>query len=600
MASRKTGKKPDPTVRTIDAQVKTLTAEQMAALRSSPAFHFLILKLFDSIFKTNGPLPAESSEATPDPQTKRKASGWPLPSPATPSPKKTRVELTPSTSRVMFVSLHTLSYVFFTELHFCFLDVLNLLVLRIFKRTARQPFTDSAAHDAGEASEVSASEDSGDLSDGLHDFIVANTEDVEEEESGASVTDEDAHSAASNAARLKAKFCKEALSKEPPFASTLLSNNAVTLDAPGQHGEPEAMLKHPPVTRPDIQDPLMFGSYEGLPYLEKCLQLVPHSYDQTIDNGCISHCHISQVVPVLPAEDALSLRNVLHLVRIAHYVNLAHIDPADLVATKFNQLALRGEGAFCVCITSGVVTTSHLFDSSVTISARNGDYRQHRISIVPFHQEELREVAVLGHVLHLSDGTKANVSHNGYAFVTRGEGKATMIDPTHPFIPEGGYAMPEKPAAPAALSSPFISVSSERRRPPPNIHDPFKAVIDYEEFVPVYDGRSSTGRPFQFTKEDFDNILTWRAFGGNRTEVPKDSVVAVGYSANSYGGSKDEMRSNGDTFLTLNVLFVVVLYVPVYEVGINPALPDVEGDGSALALASSSKKGKGRKGKGKA
>ncbi|KAG6906861.1 hypothetical protein DXG01_011649 [Tephrocybe rancida] len=504
-----------------------------------------MLKFFDSIFKTDDPLPAESSKATPGPQTKRKASEWPLPSPATPSPKKSRVELTPSTS--------------------CVIDAMESLtatdaaasVLWIFKRPAQQLFTDSTACDAGDESEASASEDSGDLSDGLCDFLMPDTEDVKEEESGVSVTNKDAHSTASNTACLKAKFCKEASSKETSFTSALLNNKAVTPDAPGQHGEPESVLKHPPVTQSDIQDPLMIGSYNGLPYLE-------------------------------------SLQNALHLVRTAHYVNLACVDPADLVATKFNWLALHGEGAFCVCITLGVVTTSHLFNSSVTISTRNGNYHQHHISIVPFHQEELHEFAVLGHVLHLLDGTKANVLHNSYAFVTCGEGKAVHYNS------KGGYAVPEKPAAPAASSSPFISVSNECCRPPPNIHDPFKAVIDYEEFVLVYNGRSSTGRPFQFTKEDFDNILTWRAFRGNRTEVPKDSVVAVGYSANSYGGSKDKMRSNGDTFLTLNVLFVIVLYLPVYKVGINPALPEAEGDRSALAPGSLLKKGKGRKEKSKA
>lgn len=59
------------------------------------------------------------------------------------------------------------------------------------------------------------------------------TEDVKEEESGVSVTNEDAHSTASNTARLKAKFCKEASSKETSFTSALFNNKAVTPDAPG-------------------------------------------------------------------------------------------------------------------------------------------------------------------------------------------------------------------------------------------------------------------------------------------------------------------------------------------------------------------------------
>ncbi|KAG6914924.1 hypothetical protein DXG01_014410 [Tephrocybe rancida] len=635
MPARKPEKQPDPSLRTVKAQVKTLTPEQIAA------------------------------PATPAPKVKRKASAVPVQSPATPSPKKSRMEVTPTTSRIIS-AMETLTATYDTTPHAGrpvrtrnpsqkaleaasnapaskkksltrvtttravgdsdaivklesglsdavipnTLDASSGPVLlasspieissddedddmppvsQLFKSSDRDLFLDMEALKGSTASEASPLEDAGDESDGLGDFIVPDSDGLEDQDSNASLTDDDAHSAASNAARLKAKFRREAPSKESSPASEVYVEDPGTPATPTTtpHGEANTVPLNPPVMRPDIQDPLMAATYQGLPHLHKCLKIVSHSYDATIDDGRIGYSSVSQIAPVLPAADAKSLRNALTFVTHGNYVNFARVQPTNLWVTKYNKVALRNQGAFCVGLMSGVITDSHLFDSGVVIESGRSSYRQHRVSMTPFHQEELHELALLGVVLDLPDGTRANVSHQGLAFVSRGEGKAIR------FNNRQGYAVPATPAVPVASDSPFITMTQERREPVLNVNDPYKSVIDYESIVPVYDGRSSTGDPFQFTPQNLDKLLSWRSFEGNRTEIPKNSVVVVGYSPSRYGGNKEakDGRSSGETFLTLNVLFVVVLYVPTYEVGLGTMLPP---GGPSSAKKSKDKKGKAK------
>ncbi|KAG6904863.1 hypothetical protein DXG01_006659, partial [Tephrocybe rancida] len=167
-------------------------------------------------------------------------------------------------------------------------------------------FLDAEALEGSVVSEASSSEDVGDESDDLGDVIFPDSEALDDQDSAASLTDDDAHSAASNAARLKARFRLEIASKQSSPASE------VSVDDPGApaipittpHGEANSVLLNPPAMRLDIQDPFMAATYHGLPHLPKCLKIVSHSYDASIDDGRIGYSSIPQIAPVLPAADA--------------------------------------------------------------------------------------------------------------------------------------------------------------------------------------------------------------------------------------------------------------------------------------------------------
>lgn len=65
----------------------------------------------------------------------------------------------------------------------------------------------------------------------------------------------------------------------------------------------------------------------------------------------------------------------------------------------------------------------------------------------------------------------------------------------------------------------------------------FSIYANYSYFpVPVYDGRSSV-KPFRFKPADFDNLQDWPLYKGGNAELPKGSVVTVGYSVGTYRGN---------------------------------------------------------------
>ncbi|KAG6838557.1 hypothetical protein C0991_010709 [Blastosporella zonata] len=211
---------------------------------------------------------------------------------------------------------------------------------------------------------------------------------------------------------------------------------------------------------------------------------------------------------------------------------------------------------------AGVVTHSYLFKESVTISGKKGPFQQHRLMVVPFRQEAYRDISAFGAILNLSDGTKGAVSSDGFAFVTRGEGQGVQYDNSN------GYAVPVAPPPRNYVEDDLFTVTQDRKPRQVSFNDPYKAVIDFEDHVPIYDGRPSTGRPFTFSKDDFDALPSWRVYKDNKAELPAKSVVSVGYSPNSFKG-------NVGVFLTLNIAFVIVLHTPEYEVGIGPSSANV-------------------------
>ncbi|KAG6870879.1 hypothetical protein C0993_003997, partial [Termitomyces sp. T159_Od127] len=103
------------------------------------------------------------------------------------------------------------------------------------------------------------------------------------------------------------------------------------------------------------------------------------------------------------------------------------MNPADLKCDNKRLSLADLSGPFCVCLTTGVVSGSHLFHSAVPVGG-DQKYGQHRVELYEFHQESLRQFAVLRQVMNLVDGIRGSVSSNGVAFITRGEGKTPRFN----------------------------------------------------------------------------------------------------------------------------------------------------------------------------
>ncbi|KAG6888588.1 hypothetical protein C0992_008119 [Termitomyces sp. T32_za158] len=310
------------------------------------------------------------------------------------------------------------------------------------------------------------------------------------------------------------------------------------------------------VMQPSIQDPLLVPTYKNLPYIASNssvpVELVPFGYDRDLGDDPFPRARFSAVGMRMHTEDFESLTAGMRFVQYGFYVNFARIDP-NVLESNNRRVALkgRGKGAFCISIMCGVVSASNLFDSWVMVGPQGGKYKQHRITLIPFFQEIRRDVSIMCLVLGLEEPLGTTSCH-GFAFVSRGEGKKAS------FVNRGGYASPKK-AGPKVLNDSMIGVESPKKSNKTLFDNAVNSVVDYDDTVPVYDGRFKSGSPFRFTPANFDAIQTWPSFRGGRAEVPEGSVVAVGYSANYYTiGKEDESVP----VLTTNVLFVIVLSTP--------------------------------------
>ncbi|KAF8876566.1 hypothetical protein BD779DRAFT_1475591 [Infundibulicybe gibba] len=57
----------------------------------------------------------------------------------------------------------------------------------------------------------------------------------------------------------------------------------------------------------------------------------------------------------------------------------------------------------------------------------------------------------------------------------------------------------------------------------------------FEDDIPIYDGRGRNGPPFNFTAENFKDILTFPLYQRGHVDISAEALVAVGYTLNTYG-----------------------------------------------------------------
>ncbi|GLB43027.1 hypothetical protein LshimejAT787_1204760 [Lyophyllum shimeji] len=337
-----------------------------------------------------------------------------------------------------------------------------------------------------------------------------------------------------------------------------------------------------PVMDSKLQDPLMEGAYADLPFLAKRAFIEPYGYDKHLGSEPRNTVRITVLQKYMSDENLESLFRALLFDKHGFYVNMARVDPS-LLASSYRRLTLKRGGAYATCLMNGVVSSCDLVGPGVLAGSSSLDsdkFLQHRISIFPFRQEIVRDMAAIFQVLQLpATGVKGTYSKGGLAFVTRGQGKRATL--SH----NSGYAIPkEQPRPDLDDHSDLFAVDAVPVATTFASSTATKAVLEYDDVVPIYDGRAETGRPFRFDPGDFDDLPSWRLYMNNRSDLPPLSVVTVGYSTNWY--TLDRTNPNAQRYLSTNVLFVIVLNTPSSRVA--------TGNGSSGTAVLAGNKGKGK------
>lgn len=142
---------------------------------------------------------------------------------------------------------------------------------------------------------------------------------------------------------------------------------------------------------------------------------------------------------------------------------------------------------------SGVSADSHIL-SSVSVGPNANPYEQHRVTIVPFHQEIRRDTSAWGQILDFKIIT-GTTNSSGFAFVTRGQGKSfafTNSESLNSHITsvcaftaalDSGFGNPPAPSTPKkkAASDMFSSVTSPRVERP-SFTNPQNVCLNYEDY----------------------------------------------------------------------------------------------------------------------
>ncbi|KAG6835062.1 hypothetical protein H0H93_005201, partial [Arthromyces matolae] len=398
-------------------------------------------------------------------------------------------------------------------------------------------------------------------------FIVSDSADLTVEEDGGILSSGDSEAngpAAGDAADLYV------IHSFVHFIATMLMQYGRSQDD-GPDGDANEVVVSHSVMQPRLQDPLLKTSYEDLYLITRILLITPSGVDRKGSNNDVCSVEIRDVIAKMDKENARSLLKGLLFVQHGFYVNLCRLD-LDLLRSYEGRIAIKSQGAFCHCITVGVVTKCFLNGEGMN-SSSNKEYPilQRRLYIAQFEQEALREMSAIHHVLRQKSSMKGTYSSiRGLGFVTRKKDKGAIFVTS---AYSGGYGLPAPVSTPRKSGlfkyKPAPPGSTSKAAPSSQYSTWVNSALNYNERVPIFDGRAETAvsgvsRPFRFTPQDFDELPTWREFQmKNRTsELARNTVVAVGYTVGSFT-YREEM------YAATNIKFVIVLDVPKEEIGLG-------------------------------
>ncbi|KAG6906028.1 hypothetical protein DXG01_016219 [Tephrocybe rancida] len=335
---------------------------------------------------------------------------------------------------------------------------------------------------------------------------------------------------------------------------TLATHKAINED----NNDVETNILDLPVMQVKLQDIDMHerGLYEDLPFIQRRAFIDLYGYDKALGDVPCQTTRVARLKSRMTEENMQSLLQALLFVRHGYYINPGRVDPS-LLTSNCHHLVLKGDGTYATCLMAGVIALCHLAYEGIlagTSSFDNEKFLQHCILINPFAQEIVCKTAVI---------------FQSFGLPASG-------------VREGGYAVPKIKAC-TNSNDDLFDVDVVPLCPAFENSNTTCTVLEYNDIVPIYDGRAEMGRPFRFTPADFNALPSWQPFMNNRSDLPRLSVVSVGYSVNWYTLDRD--NPNAQRYLSMNVLFIIVLNTPSSLL--------TKGSGSCNAEPLANKKGKG-------
>ncbi|KAG6836454.1 hypothetical protein H0H93_007835 [Arthromyces matolae] len=349
-----------------------------------------------------------------------------------------------------------------------------------------------------------------------------------------------------------------------------------------EDGDPDEVVVDRNVMRPDLQEAHMKFTYQGLCNLRRLFEIIPYGYDERITNEnrnedgdtMFRHSQLGAMAQRSSYDNFVTILTGMLFVRSGPFMSPIRVNVDDLCSSGVRRLAFKGGAPFCICIMIGVVSECYLIGSLDVGTEAYPKPQQRRISIIIPEQEERRAISATCEALGLVTNPKGFYSYNGWSFVTNYEKVSNA------YTSKDGYTVPKSKVSKPDLPDAMFTVTPSKKRVPNQSGNELQyPTTNFDSRVPIFDGRVETGDPFRFTGPQFDSLLTWRPYKDNCVEVPKGSVVAVGYTVNHYA-------LQGAVYMPTYVKFVMVLSTPDNVVGISTApatdaLPDRKGKGKA-------------------
>ncbi|KAJ7664486.1 hypothetical protein DFH06DRAFT_1324037 [Mycena polygramma] len=309
----------------------------------------------------------------------------------------------------------------------------------------------------------------------------------------------------------------------------------------------------------DLQDTVLSTSYEGLPSLPSGREIVP-VYDPTrasmehgvpgVKGGRVKFTfwatHIKRML-VSNSYGAVVLQRCA-----PNYVNLSRVSPAVLsrqsVPGSSATQRIHVDNRVAICVSALFCTESKLV-SPAKIGGKSERLRKWVSGI--FHNQEWERFESLACLVFGERILRAQLtSKKALAF-------QTMMSPDSVTADNNEESLFDK-SAPADMFSPIVSSSSppkSRSSPTKYIPSHAKTLLNYNDFVPVYDARKKAVN-FEVDLPNLSKLLP--LFPG---EIPFGSFIVVGYTCTSYmaslSGSNERVAHLG-----CNVLWVVVCGTP--------------------------------------
>ncbi|TFK60849.1 hypothetical protein BDN72DRAFT_864050 [Pluteus cervinus] len=296
-----------------------------------------------------------------------------------------------------------------------------------------------------------------------------------------------------------------------------------------------------PVTDEKYQHEALYEIYEELPRIAKLRQVVSYKI-QPGDDVPTATLPMERVFRRIHQDNLACILEGLTFARYGRFVNPGRAKLGIYrveVITKGNNKVSRAMLARCdehpvFWMIAGVVD-SHLVRSTTTFNKP-----VHGIKVAMFPQEARRDVSVWGRIFGFDDKI-APVDDEGYlSFFTRTEFVRSNDGPSSaPSSPSKGHRIFKTTYTPRAGGSSTQLGKAKSQDPKVYVFERY-----FEERVPVYNGIATDGRPFSFRNEDFDNLGNREMWTGNGGEIPVGSVVAIGYTLQTWGDRNQNLSPN--------------------------------------------------------